>query len=126
MAREDGPLADKEAVRKKGLQERLARRQELADVATLLSTRSGRRFFNRLLVAGHMFAPTFTGNNSTFFRDGQREVMLPFLADAQNCPDLYLLMLKESQEPIEETEKQDGPTMLEEVAANAVDAEGTI
>ena len=63
----EGPLADKERVRKKGLEERLRRRNELGDIATLLSTRSGRRFFNRLLVAGNMFAPTFTGNNTSFY-----------------------------------------------------------
>lgn len=111
----EGPLADKEKIRKKGLQERIGRRQELGDIQILLSTRSGRRFFNRLLVAGHMFAPTFTGNNSTFYRDGQREVMLPFLGDAQNFPELYLLMLKESKEEPEADLKEDGPSMMETV-----------
>lgn len=110
----DGPLADKNVVRKKGLEQRLNRRVELEDVGVMLSTRAGRRFFNRLLVAGNMFAPIFYGNNTTFARAAEHDVMLPFLADAQNFPDLYLLMLKESREP-EELEKEKGPRMLEKV-----------
>lgn len=109
----EGPLADKEKVRRKGLQEKLDRRTELGDIASLLSTRSGRRFFNRMLCAGKMFAPIFTGNNSTFARAAEHDIMLPFLADAQNFPDLYLQMIRESREKDlpEETEK--GPRMLE-------------
>ena len=110
MARE-GPLADEEKVRKKGLDERLRRRRDLEDVFTLMSTRSGRRFFWRMLSAGRIFAPVFTGNNSTFFNEGKREVMLEFLADSQEFPDLYLLMVKESREKVDEDEPERGPVM---------------
>jgi len=109
----DGPLADKEKVRKKALDERLARRRELGDIATILSQRVGRRFIWRLLTAGGIFRPTFTGNNTTFYNDGRREVMLEFLADTQEFPDLYLQMVKESREPADK-EKEDGPRMMEE------------
>ena len=110
----DGPLADKEKVRKKGLDERLARRTALSDIHTILSQRVGRRFIWRLLTAGRIFAPTFTGNNTSFFNEGKREVMLEFLADTQEFPELYLLMVKESREPVEK-EKEDGPRMMETV-----------
>jgi hypothetical protein len=121
MARIDGegPLVDKEKIRKKALDERLARRQELGDVSAILSQRAGRRFIWRMLAAGRIFSPTFTGNNSTFYNDGRREVMLEFLADCQEFPDLYLLMVKESREPVE---REEGPNMMEPVGR---DVEGT-
>lgn len=108
----EGPLADREKIRKKGLDERLARRQELADIHAILSQRVGRRFFWRLLTAGRIFSPCFTGNNTSFFNEGRRELMLEFLADSQEFPELYLLMVKESREP---QEKEGGPQMMETV-----------
>lgn len=111
--REDGPLADKETVRRKNLSERLRRRTELADVNGIMLTRSGRRFIWRMLTAGKIFSPTFTGNNTSFYNDGRREVMLEFLADTQEFPELYLLMVKESrQEPEEENEREQIATAM--------------
>jgi hypothetical protein len=68
-----------------------------------------------------MFAPIFTGNNSTFARAAEHDLMLQFMADCQEFPELYLLMVKESREPLEK-EKEDGPRMMEPVAYNG---EGT-
>ena len=118
----EGPLVDKEKIRKKGLDERLARRTELADVHTILSQRIGRRFFWRMLTAGKIFSPTFTGNNTSFFNEGRREVMLEFLADSQEFPELYLQMVKESREPLEK-EKEDGPRMMETVSRDVEGAD---
>jgi hypothetical protein len=118
----DGPLADKETVRKKGLDERLARRTELADVHAILSQRAGRRFIWRIMGAGKMFAPIFTGNNTTFARAAEHDVMLPFMADCQEFPELYLLMVKESREPLEK-EKEDGPRMMETVTKDVEGAD---
>ena len=98
----EGPLADKEKVRKKGLKERLGRRQELEDIHSILSTRSGRRFFWRLLAECGIFRSSFTGNNTTFFNEGRRDIGLKFLADSQEFPDLYLRMMTESREVNEE------------------------
>lgn len=108
----EGPLADKERVRKKGLEERLARRQELSDVAAILGQRAGRRFIWRLLSEAGIYRSSFTGNNSTFFNEGRRDIGLRFLADTQEFPDLYLLMVKESREPMER-EREEGPQMME-------------
>lgn len=110
----EGPLADKEKVRKKGLQERLTRRQELVDMGILLGTRSGRRFIWRLLSECGIFRTSFTGNNTTFFNEGRRDIGLKFLAETQEFPDQYLLMMRESREP-EVKEKEDGPKMMEPV-----------
>lgn len=117
----EGPLADKEKVRKKGLDERLSRRTELGDMATILNQRCGRRFIWRLLSEAGIFKSSFTGNNSTFFNEGRRDIGLKFLADTQEFPELYLLMVKESREPAEK-EKEDGPRMMERVGS---DVEGS-
>lgn len=109
----DGPLADKERVRKKALQERLSRRTELSDVATILGTRAGRRFFWRLITECGIFKSSFTGNNTTFFNEGMRNVGLKFLADSQEFPDMYLLMMRESKQTEEQVEKESGPRMME-------------
>ena len=108
----EGPLADPERVGKKRLQERLIRRNELDDVATILEMRSGRRFFWRLLSECGLYRTSMTGNNTTFFNEGMRNIGLKFMADVQEFPDLYLKMMKESREPVEE-EKEDGPRMPE-------------
>lgn len=115
----DGPLADKEKVRRKGLEERLTRRTELGDMAAILSQRAGRRFIWRLLSEAGIFRSSFTGNNSTFFNEGRRDIGLKFLADTQEFPDLYMLMVKESREP-QEKEKEDGPRMMERPEAAGV------
>jgi hypothetical protein len=110
----EGSLADKEKVRKKGLKERLDRRNELSDIAVILGTRSGRRFFWRLLTQCGIFRSSMTGNNTTFFNEGRRDVGLHFLADSQEFPEQYLMMMRESREP-EVKEKEDGPKMMETV-----------
>jgi len=113
----EGPLADKERVRKKGLQERLDRRTELNDMAYILSTRSGRRFIWRLLSETGIFKSSFTGNNTTFFNEGRRDIGLRFLVDTQEFPDLYLLMVKESKQADEKADKETGPRMMETPSA---------
>ena len=57
-----------------------------------------------------------TGNNTTFFNEGMRNIGLKFFADVNEFPDLYLLMAKESREP-EEREREDGPRMMERVGS---------
>ena len=102
MAKND--LSDGQKVGRKALEERMARRQELSDVGWLMSAKEGRRFMWRFLRAGNIFGMCFTGNNSSFYNEGRREVMLPFLADSQRYPDLYIQMVRENT-PAEEPPK---------------------
>lgn len=99
MAQDD--LSDPRKVGRKSYDEKLLRRQELSDVGWLMSHPVGRRFIWRFLKAGKIFEQTFTGNNSTFYNDGRREAMLPFLADTQRFPDLYLEMVRENNPQVE-------------------------
>lgn len=62
---------------------RLRRERELNDIKAVLSTREGRRFIWRLLTIGSLFRTTFTGNSTTFFLEGHRNLALLILNDIQ-------------------------------------------
>lgn len=72
--------------------------QQNEDIRWLMSTKSGRRVMSRLLDFTGVYRSSFTGNSETFFREGQRNVGLHFLADVQSlAPGDYVLMLQEHQ-----------------------------
>lgn len=93
----EAPLNDRKKVGQKALEERFARKQELNDVGFIMGSMEGRRFLWRLLRAGHVFSTCFTGNNTTFWNEGKRDLALQFLMDTQRFPELYLTMVKENQ-----------------------------
>ena len=71
--------------------------QRIEDVRTVLSTKIGRRFIWRQLCDAKMFHPTFTGNSTSFYRDGWRESQLGLLYDCHLAdPSLYLKMHMEN------------------------------
>jgi hypothetical protein len=75
------------------------RRIELEDLRWLMSDKRGRRFMHRLLEAAGIWRSSFTGDNATFFREGERNVGLRFLADVNEAaPERYATMLKEHRE----------------------------
>lgn len=70
--------------------EELQRKEELSDIRKVMATREGRRFVWRLMEAGNIFRKCMTGNSTTFFLLGCREVVLPFYMDIMEaCPDLF-------------------------------------
>ena len=85
-------------VRKGSKKEQQLRLQELADVRWVLSTTQGRRFFWRYLSDCGVFTTSFTGNSTTFYNEGMRNVGLKLMADVQEAqPEAYLQMVKEHQ-----------------------------
>jgi hypothetical protein len=102
----EAPLNDPKRVGKKVLEERFTRKGELADVGLILSSKEGRRFLWRLLTKGFVFRTCFTGNNTTFWNEGRRDLALEFLMDTQRFPELYLTMVKENQ-PGEESRPEE-------------------
>lgn len=91
-------LDDPNKLKRREAQGNIARRRELADVAFLLSTVEGRRFYWRLMRRCGIHKSSMTGNNSTFFNEGERNIGLVMLADLEEAnPDAYVLMLKESK-----------------------------
>lgn len=82
--------------------ERLRRERELNDIGKVLATAEGRRLFYRLFDVAGIFRSSFTGNSTTFFNEGQRQVGLVFLADLNDhFPERYLEMLREAKERAE-------------------------
>lgn len=79
--------------------DRLRRERELNDLAAVLRTAEGRRLVYRLFDVAGIFRSSFTGNSTTFFNEGQRQVGLIFLADINDhFPEQYLAMLAEAKE----------------------------
>jgi hypothetical protein len=71
--------------------EQLARReQELEDLKSVMRTQHGRRLLWRILSDANMFRSCFTGNSTTFYLEGKRDVVLPYYQDImQACPELF-------------------------------------
>lgn len=85
-------------VKRRAAEDRLDRRKELEDVAFILGTEQGRRFYWRYMVLCGLFKSSFTGNNTTFFNEGERNIGLRLQADLnESNPNAYLQMLSESK-----------------------------
>jgi hypothetical protein len=91
--------ADKAQVKDAKRKVQSARDAELQDFAQIMSTRVGRRFMWRMLGITRFQESSFTGNSTTFFNEGQRNIGLMLWADLNEaCPERYLEMLQESKE----------------------------
>lgn len=77
-------------------------RREVEDIQWLMSEKNGRRLMFGLLETAGVFLGSFTGDAETFYREGKRAVGLRYLAMLNsNCPDEYVLMLREHQEDVD-------------------------
>ena len=91
----NGQAADQEAQSLK-LEQR--RRQEIEDFKWLMAHKQGRRLMWRLLSMTGVFRTSMTGNSSTFFNEGRRDIGLQFMAEVNDhCLDAYVQMLKEQK-----------------------------
>ncbi len=90
--------ADAEQVKEAGVKEKFGRKQELNDVYNILAIPSGRRWVWRVLSDCGVFKSSFTGNSTTFFNEGRRDIGLRILADVMEAnPDAYVQMAKGAQ-----------------------------
>lgn len=88
--------ADKKQVASAELKEKDREKQALDDVKFILSTTQGRRFIWRLISLCGVYRSSFTGNSTTFFNEGGRNIGLQLVADIHNVdPDAYASMIKE-------------------------------
>jgi len=78
---------------------RSSREEELADLAAVLSTESGRRFVWRLMEMSAIYRNAYTGNAETYVNCGRQLLGQTLLADMQTdgCFDKYLAMQKEAR-----------------------------
>ena len=89
----------KEAEQEKRLEtEKLEREVFLNDVRHVLSSVQGRRFVWRILDMAGVYRSSFTGNSSTFFNEGARNIGLRVLSDVMDAkPEAFLLMQQEDK-----------------------------
>lgn len=88
--------ADERKAKLQGERVRDKRDRELEDVRWMLSSREGRRFFWRLISHCHVFETSFTGNNTTFFKEGERNIGIFLLTELNAAaPEAYALMQSE-------------------------------
>lgn len=69
------------------------REQELNDLRVLLNTPEGKRFIWRYISKCGVFKTSFTGNSTTFYLEGARNIGLSLLAEVMEArPEAYLEM----------------------------------
>ena len=94
-----GNAADPKQVKDAKFKEKLKEEQELDDVKFILDSPQGRRFFWRYLSKCGVFTTSFTGNSTTYFNEGSRNIGLMLMEDIMNVdPDAYSMMLKENRD----------------------------
>lgn len=74
------------------------RDQELNDMRFVLAHPQGRRVMWRMLERCGVYRTSFTGNSTTFFNEGERNVGLKLLADIEEADlDAYIKMKRETK-----------------------------
>ena len=90
--------ADEENVKQRKRKDEQARDGELDDLRQIMDSVHGRRFIWRLLDKAGVFRTSFTGNSTTFFNEGMRNLGLMVLADVhQACANQYIQMMQEAK-----------------------------
>ncbi len=91
-------IADETQVKQGEQKGKRVRERELLDVQKILETDFGRRFVWRYLGLAGVFQTSFTGNSTTFFNEGKRDIGLKLLTDVtQAKPDAYIQMTQEAK-----------------------------
>ena len=73
-------------------------RERMAGLVGMMQSKNGRAYIWWLLGECKVFSTSFTGNSTTFFNEGMRQIGLMLLADInRECEDQYLVMCKENR-----------------------------
>ena len=89
--------SDEKSVKNAEQKNKNIRDTELADIRLLLQKQWGRRLIWRLLEQTGMYRTSFTGNSTTFFNEGARNIGLWLVDEVLlSDTDMYLLMIKEN------------------------------
>ena len=73
-------------------------KQAQAFFLEVMNTVAGRAVIWEQLTRARLFESSFTGNSTTFFNEGMRNVGLMLMQDINSlCPELYLTMLQEAK-----------------------------
>jgi len=82
---------DERQVRKVEEQMDAQRKQELEDIKTLLETPAGVRFLRRLMTDTKVFSSCYTGNATTYYLEGRRDLGLKYFADIVEAAPAHLI-----------------------------------
>jgi hypothetical protein len=89
---------DPKQLEKARLNEALKDKQFFRDLFWLLDQPAGRRVLWWILDISGIYRSSFTGNSTTFFNEGRREVGLTLLAKiSETKPEALILMMQESK-----------------------------
>lgn len=61
------------------------REREIEDLKKILSLPEGRRYIWKLMSVAGVFKTSFTGNSTTFFNEGKREIGLMVISEVMNA-----------------------------------------
>lgn len=82
------------------------RLRHLNDIRKLVAMPEGRRFYFFVLKEAGVFKSSFTGNSTTFFNEGARNVGLVLLRDLMEArPDALTQMMRENYSEIKSYKK---------------------
>ena len=89
--------SDEKSVKSQTQKDKNIRDTELEDWRLLLSKQWGRRLVWRILEQSGMYRTSFTGNSTTFFNEGARNIGLWLVDEVLSADaDQYLSMIKEN------------------------------
>lgn len=87
---------DETAVGERRVTAQQRERDIAAGLGEAMASKQGRAFLHWLLAECGVYKTSFTGNSTTFFNEGKRDIGLQVLARVTTAhPDAYLTMLKE-------------------------------
>lgn len=99
MSRRHENAADTGQVKERKRKDKDAEQQAQDDLREVMDTAAGRRFVWRMLERAGIYRQSFTGNSSTFFNEGERNVGLFLLSELQAaCPQAFIQMQQEQLE----------------------------
>lgn len=97
----DGPenVGEETQVKERNKKYSLKREKELAEFKAILETYGGRSFVWRLLTQCGVFRTSFTGNSTTFFNEGKRQIGLWTLDEIYSAdPNAFQKMQNEASD----------------------------
>ena len=90
-------VGQEQQAEKKQKDRKLNRDGQIEDFKWLMSDQRGRRFVYRVLEMTGVYRTSFTGNSTTFFNEGMRNVGLMVVNEIhEHCPELYATLIKEN------------------------------
>lgn len=97
MDKQPYDAGDEAKVQKRKTKAQLAREKELEDFKQILATKAGRAFLWRLLEWCGVYHTSFTGNSTTFFNEGKRDIGLKLIEEIFSAdPKAYGLLREEA------------------------------